>query len=439
MALAMLAGVLYALAANVVSYFADRIRKTGQPLSQKQQLAIDVGAFCTFVVGGLISTAAYAMGDPVPFLQGTLVATNLLLNMVLQVCLRISLYTKSMRIGTILVFVVVVFQLAYVGPEPRPTDINAMDYFSKTSAILWFLALGSCTIVASFGVYYTRNASTDSFTKIFLWALLIAAIGSGTDNAASTFGNISGFVLYAALVAYALVSVVVLLLSSKAPALCDANTYVPLQLSLQLFLNMITGLLVWQDNDRMQGKPLQPYFATFVVIVLGVYVASPSADLVEEMVRWRIFRKTKLSEEIASSTFGRAVLAMVASWHHLQAAPGKQSNDAAREALQHALSVGAERGRLTSQDMVDLAVALYGDRGSFAASATFMKWLENNSYCKAYLTYDPSFREQLLSLLPESERTQLLSFSMHQGTPSELTAELTAGSSTSFVPHPNNC
>jgi len=300
-----------------------------------------------YLVGGLLATAAYAMGDPVPFLQGTLVATNLLLNMAFQICLGISGYTKPMRVGTLLIFAVVIFQLAKVGPDPRSDDVDIQAMFSQSSAIACFVTLGALTLLSGLGVVFTQNQPTESFTKIFVWSLHIAVMGSATDNAASTFGIISGSVLYAAFAVYGLVSVYILGMSSKAPAVCNASTYVPLQLTLQLVCNMFTGIFVWEDLNRMNGKSVQVYIVTFVVIVLGVYVASPSADLVESMVRWRILRTTNLSKELASSAFGKSILVLVDGWEKIQTAPGKESEDSAREALKRAPSIGAEQGQIS--------------------------------------------------------------------------------------------
>lgn len=406
--MAMGGGTLYALAATGVSYFAEKGKRTGVPLTAKQNFALEFAAFCTYIVGGLVATAAYAMGDPVPLLQGALVATNLILVMAFQIGLGISVYTKSMRIGTILVFVVVMFQLAEVGPEPRGDDVDIKAMFAKTSAISWFIALVALLIGTGFGMVSTLSQPSESFTKIFMWALHLAVWGSVTDNAASTFGVIKGALLYAAFGAYALVSVYILGLSSRAPAVCDANTFVPLNLSLQLVFNMITGFLVWEDSTRMNGKSTMSYLVTFVVIILGVYVASPSADLVESIVRWRVLKTTTLSKEMASSVFGKAVLELVQKWRDVKREPCKETEDAAKRALSHALSVGSERGRISPEMLVSLAVELYnGDAGSFAFSAGFMRWLDSCSYFQEYFRLDPAFRDNMIQLLSERELNKL--------------------------------
>jgi len=313
-----------------------------------------------------------------------------------------------MRIGTLMMFMIVMFQLAEVGPDSRGDDVDMMAMFSKPSATTWFFIEGTLILLSGLGLGLTQKRPPESFTKIFMWSLHIGVMGSGTDNAASTFGIISGFTRYAAFAAYGLLSVYILGLSARAPGVCDANTYVPLQLSVQLLLNMLTGIFVWEDLNRMNGKSVQSYVVTFVVIILSVYVASPSADLVDSIVRWRLWRTTNLSKEVASSAFGKSILVLVGSWRNVQAAPGKESEDAAREALKHTLSIGADRGIISSQELVDLAVNLYkGNAGSFAASAAFMKWVSSNPYLNEYLTHDPTFHQSLLDLLPESEIRKL--------------------------------
>jgi hypothetical protein len=425
--MAMFTGLLYALAANAVSYFAHRARTTGEELTKAKQAALDGTAFCVYVVGGLIATAAYAMGDPVPLLQGALVATNLLLNMIFQIALGIERYDKAMRVGTILCFVVVMFQLADVGPDPRPKDADVMKMLSQTTAIIWFSALGGLLVLSLIAVRATENQSTESIAKVFTWALHIGVLGSGTDNVASTFGVLSGWVLYLVFASYGLLSVYILGMSAKAPAVCDASTYVPLQLCLQLILNCITGIVVWGDLDRMNGKPLEPYFATIVVVVLGVYVASPSADVVKGVVRWRMMHTTNLSHQVASSAFGKAILVLVECWRNVLSTPGEDSEVSAKQALKQVLSIGVTRNRITPQEVVELAVELYGTVGSFALSATYLKWLDANPTWREYLKLDPEFRKQLLDLLPESERSKLPTSFITVGENMELGTPLANG------------
>mmetsp|Transcript_103461 Transcript_103461/g.163281 ORF Transcript_103461/g.163281 Transcript_103461/m.163281 type:complete len:445 (-) Transcript_103461:58-1392(-) len=406
--MAMVGGTLYAVAANGVSYFAERAKKTGVELSSKQNLALEFGAFCLYMIGGLIATTAYAMGDPVPLLQGALVATNLMLNMIFQIALGISLYTKAMRIGTVMTFVVVMFQLSVLGPDPRGDDVDITPYFKRVPAIVWFIVEGALLIGTGIGMLGTKTLPSESFAKIFMWALHLAVWGSVTDNVASTFGVFKGALLYILMGLYGLVSVYILGLASKAPAVCDANTFVPLNLSLQLVFNAATGVIVWEDLERMGDRSPQAYFTTFAVIILGVYVASPSADVVESLLRWRIFKTTTLSSEQASSPFGKAVLNLVHKWQSVKIAPSKESEESAKDALKHALSVGAERGRISPEELVSLSVELYnGDTGSFAFSAAIMKWLDRLPYMNEYFRHDPEFREKLLQLLPESERCKL--------------------------------
>jgi len=176
---------------------------------------------------------------------------------------------------------------------------------------------------------------------------------------------------------------------------------------MQLVLNTVTGVLVWNDLDRMNGKTTGPYMGTVLVIILSVYVASPGADLIDTISRMRILRITTLSEQVASSTFGRSILVLVDAWRNVQIRSGEQSEGAAKEALKRALSTGAEHGRVSSQDLVNLAVELYGDNGSFAPSAAFVGWLDGLPHFSAYLRHDPTFGSQMIELLSSSERMKL--------------------------------
>lgn len=342
-----------------------------------------------------------------PLLQGALVATNLLLNMVFQISLKITIYTKAMRVGTLLCFVVVMFQLADVGPTPRDEDVDIFEMMSSSSAILWSITLAAFTILSGMGMYFTKQEPPEDLTKVFMWALHIGVLGAFTDNGASALGVMSGWILPASLAVFGLLSIYILGVSAKAPAVCDASTYVPLQLSLQLVLNMVTGILVWEDLDRMNGKPLKPYFVTLVVIVFSVYVASPTADLVEGVVRWRVLRTTTLSKDVATSTFGKSVLKLLHCWRNVRTSPGTDSEDAARRALRQMLSVGAERGLFTSKDLLDLAIAIKRETGTYAASAAMLRWFHDNNLFNAFLRTDPTLKKQLLELLDEHERNKL--------------------------------
>merc|ERR1712087_519772 len=105
------------------------------------------------------------------------------------------------------------------------------------------------------------------------------------------------------------------------------------------------------------------------------------------------------------SSFGQSILVLVDAWRDI--ASGERPDDAAKAALKRTLSIGAEHGRLTSQDLVDLAIELYEDSGSFAPSAAFFRWLDGLSYLNAYLKHDPTFWTQMVQLLPNSERVKL--------------------------------
>lgn len=236
---------------------------------------VDLITLVGWTIGGLIITAAYASGCPVPVANATMVATNLVANMILQVALRITYYDKSMRIGT-LIFAVAVYQLAYLGPAPHE-DRPLGEMLARPPAYLWFMLLLVSGLISTAAIFATLNAPHESYAKIVSWAVVISILGAGTDNAAACLGLLDGWQLYSSMFLYAFVALVLLALSAKAPALCDAATYVPLQLCIQMLCNMLTGLIVWKDGDSIKLMP--PYLATFAVCILSVYLASANLDL----------------------------------------------------------------------------------------------------------------------------------------------------------------
>merc|ERR1712113_651930 len=123
--------------------------------------------------------------------------------MLLQVMLGITYYSKEMRIGTF-VFVLCVFQLAYMGPSPR-TESNIFHMFLQPLAIGWLATLGGLTMASTLGIMATMSATPENFPKILFWSLLISCLGSLTDNGASTFGLLDSWTFFVAVGFYGLV------------------------------------------------------------------------------------------------------------------------------------------------------------------------------------------------------------------------------------------
>jgi len=391
-------GTLYAASANLVSYVAHKEVLEGPTLSKCQHTLVETVAFCGYVVGGLMVTAAYACGTPVPIANATMVATNLVANMIMQWNLGITMYNKSMRVGT-LIFLIAVFQLCHVGPAPRgKVDVKA--YFSEPEAEAWFVTLAVFFVLSLLGTLATQNEPMQSWQKIASWACLIGIMGSGTDNGASTFGLLEGWVLYAALLTYCLVSFVLLLLSSRAPGVCEASVYVPLQLCLQLVLNMITGFLVWRDNERLED--IGVYLSTFALCLLGVYLTSDRVDVFAGVTQWQMRR-----HHLTETQFGNTLSHLLDSWKWAQMKPTPAAREQSGRALKDCLTSGVARGVFDAENLVDLAVSLEEEIGASGASVPVVQWIEDNPTIQNYVRKDASFEELLRETLSESQRERL--------------------------------
>ena len=133
----------------------------------------------------------------------------------------------------------------------------------------------------------------------------------------------------------------------------------------------------------------------YILILLGVYECS-SYDVVQAMTLRARFRKTKLSEGVAVSAFGRSVSALFKVWQQPEA-----SQQHAKEALHTALQQGAEDDAVSKRELIDLVMMLMEapERAGFGPSSTLLSWLDSHSmHYQAYVQQDPLLKQQLQGL-----------------------------------------
>jgi len=384
--MAIVTGLFYAAAANIASYISTQDAKYHTKRSRAQQIAVEIVTLAGWSIGGTIITAAYASGCPVPVANATMVATNLVANMILQVALRITYYDKSMRIGT-LIFAVAVYQLAYLGPAPHDEDMVLGEVLTKPPSFLWFMALLVAGLLSSASIVATLNAPHESYPKIVSWAVVISILGAGTDNAAACLGMLEGWLLFGSMFLYGCVALVLLILSAKAPAVCDAAMYVPLQLCIQMVINMFTGLIVWGDGKTIKSMP--PYLATFGICVWSVYLASGNLDLFSG-----IHQRSMRNRPLSRSSLGNAVLKLLACWQQERANPPAQAEEDIAAALQHTLTTGLEQNTFSPADVARLAAELQRKLGH-SSTPEVLRWIEDTPFFRQYVTGHPEFAKAL--------------------------------------------
>jgi hypothetical protein len=196
----------------------------------------------------------------------------------------------------------------------------------------------------------------------------------------------------------------------------DLGLYMPIFSCLQLWVNCLTGLIIWQVSARwalprprlfdagfnrcvrQDWKVINSwtaYASVYILILLGVYECS-SYDVVQAMALRVRFRKTKLSEGVAVSAFGRSVSALFKVWQQPEA-----SQQEAKAALHTALQQGAEDDAISKRELIDLAMMLMEtrERAGFGPSSTLLSWLDSHSmHYQAYVQQDPLLKQQLQGL-----------------------------------------
>lgn len=391
-------GCFYAAAANLVSYVTHQELAHSRQYSKRYLLCVDIIAFAGYVVGGLIITAAYACGNPaVPVVNSCMVATNLLANMFLQCALGITRYTKSMRVGTFM-FLLAVFHLSKDGPTERgEVDVGAA--LGTPHAMKWFTLMGALFVVSFFGMIALRNEPMQSMPKILSWSVFISILGMGTDNVASSFGLIEGLLLMGVMGAYAVVSVITLMASSKAPAVCEAAIYVPLQLCCQLCLNMATGLVIWEDAKRIPSP--NEYLADFVLATMAVYLASDNVDLFAGVSRWQV-----MSHSMAETRFGQSVLRLLENWERETEENSPASKQDANLALKDMLLAGMARGIFDAESVATLVAAIHAEYHS-GASVPVVQWIEDNALFSSYMSSHHEFANAVRKSLPVESQQKL--------------------------------
>merc|ERR1719203_1534975 len=130
-------------------------------------------------------TFAYQSGGSVPLMNAIVCSTNLMLNMVFQVCFRLSEYTKTMRCGTVL-FALASLQLGGLAPVESKVDLHLLG---ESRAVSWMHALLCLWIFSAVMIKRTRHLSGTSGMKVLAWALHVACWGSFTENWAKINGT----------------------------------------------------------------------------------------------------------------------------------------------------------------------------------------------------------------------------------------------------------
>jgi len=200
-----------------------------------------------------------------------------------------------------------------------------------------------------------------------------------------------------------------------ANAQCDVSIYIPAQLSSQLVINMITGYLVWGDAQYIEYQAA--YLLVYVICILAVYLISPEMDSFGAILRIRRLRQTTLSNNVAPTPLGAAMLRLTDMWSRL--APQENAPPACASltcatldkeergiALQQALQIGLETGAVSRREIVSLVLKLTEEK-HYAPTAPLIAWIQQIEHFQMYARQDPAFNSKLKGTLSAEEYQKL--------------------------------
>lgn len=361
---------------------------------------VNMGSFLLVGMGGMIMTVGFMSGVSVPLLNAAMMATDLGTNMLMQIALGLTWYNKSMRIGTLL-FAAGVVLIADVGPPGIKHEVGTtLDVFVTIQSTSWILTVAGVAIASAIGILLTRTSHEASVLKMLCWAGLVSSLACLADNTASLLGILAGVQLHLASAFYFFLGLVMIALTAKAPAVCDASLYVPVQLCWQLINNMMTGFFVWHHQDDVHNLPA--YLVAFCICVTSVYLSCPGENTaVANSLHGLVWRRSwKRHVDVRER--------LVESWHRIRtAAPNidEAAEESARQAMRDGLRVlmRYDQGEL----ICDLCLSLVEDKGTFALNSTVFQWIQAAPGFTKLMARDQDFRKEMLKALPDAEFERL--------------------------------
>jgi hypothetical protein len=298
--LAAVGGMLSCASVNVLAWHSASKTKKQVPAGRMTAFCNVLAAVLNILLGFAgVGFFVLATGfGPVALAMPIQAGSTLLCNMLVQSALRISHYSKDKIVGT-LVLVLAVVCLLNVGPTAQP-QLDPLKLILKPPAVSW-LGILSVLMVAVIGLLpFVVKSPPDSFGKICTFAVLAASSNVLGSSLGKLMQSASGSTLAICLAVYAVLGIVNFGAAGVASATTDTALYLPLSICLQLSLNCVTGLMLWEDWRVIHSW--EAYISVYLLILLGVY-AITSVDLVfMHSLKYRL-NNTKISDGITGKLY----------------------------------------------------------------------------------------------------------------------------------------
>ncbi|KAL1503476.1 hypothetical protein AB1Y20_011960 [Prymnesium parvum] len=230
-----------------------------------------------------IASIAYIVGSwfgPVSLAVPTIMVSKLLCNQIIMgAVLRMDSFSREQQIGVYCITCAILTL-----PEIGPTDqgcIDAEALIFTAEAIIMELVLFGATIWCVVAMVYLARRQTPVEMSFSLLVFVTAQVVSAVINASVSklFPLVGGVLLVVCLIlaaACAAINVISLILAAKA---VDQGLFVPLTTCSTLIVNMVTGLVVWDDANVI--TKWVSYWMVHLIMLLGISLLAP-ADVIEK-------------------------------------------------------------------------------------------------------------------------------------------------------------
>lgn len=230
-----------------------------------------------------IASVAYIVGSwfgPVSLSVPTVMVAKLLFNlMVMGSVLHMEAFSKAQKVGTYCIAAAII-TLPDVGPTEQPNQ-DAIALVSEPPAIIWggVLMAASLLCCVGMGVLEVRRkkhpdkpaASERVELLVYTTAQVCSAVvGTSTSKMLALVETQYVPYLIATAIVFAAINVVSLIFAAK---VVDQGLFVPATILGTLVVNMVTGLVIWQDW-RVITKWIA-YFSVHMIMLLGISLLSP--------------------------------------------------------------------------------------------------------------------------------------------------------------------
>ena len=300
-----LGGALEVMSTMVLAYPEHRA-KQGRPFSK----CFMRGAVVVNLLMMLVASVAYIVGSwygPVSLSVPVVMASKLLFNLVIVgTVLKMENFSKDQRVGTY-VIALSIFSLPEVGPQPVASQ-DVLALLRLPLSIAWSITLGATmaiTILAMIVLVVSRRrkgSDAKPRPKLMLLVLVTAQVTSAVigTSVGKVFAVAEGSIVGVCLGITVLTAVVNVGSLMMAAASCNQGIFVPLQTCATLGVNMVTGLMIWEDQKTI--TQWVAYFCLYGLMGLGIYLMA-NADVLEMYKRKHAaIAQRMISMELPSST-----------------------------------------------------------------------------------------------------------------------------------------